>query len=239
MSPYQRTPISNRIPILPPSHSSFWWNQQRRLPETNLPLRLKAKRKHVFGLSTTIVQGLMLGYVEQVWASVQVILVSDSKNLSPWPEETVIDPQETVCKCVLKMTSTSQWMTEMSKCCPALQMPMCSSKISAKHTLWHSVENFLCSTQEKEPPPVGTLLPHSSCRVASTPRLAQSCLSFFPATIPKYDETATSSTALTRMCETSTTSCSALNWLHLCKQAAHKRKHYLLQCFPDSGSTHN
>jgi len=55
--PYQRTPISNRIPI-PPSHSSFWWNQQRRLPETNLPLRLKAKRKHVFGLSTTIVQGL-------------------------------------------------------------------------------------------------------------------------------------------------------------------------------------
>ena len=61
--PYQRTPISNRIPI-PPSHSSFWWNQQRRLPETNLPLRLKAKRKHVFVLSTTIVQGLCWVYRE-------------------------------------------------------------------------------------------------------------------------------------------------------------------------------
>ena len=45
-----------------------------------------------------------VGYIEKVWASVQVSLVSDSKNLSPWPEETVIDPQETVCKCVLKMT---------------------------------------------------------------------------------------------------------------------------------------
>ena len=61
--PYQRTPLSNRIPI-PPSHSSFWWNQQRRLPETNLPLRLKAKRKHVFGLSTTVVQGLCWVYRE-------------------------------------------------------------------------------------------------------------------------------------------------------------------------------
>ena len=55
-----------------------------------------------------------VGYIEKVWASVQVSLVSDSKNLSPWPEETVIDPQETVCKCVcLKWLSTSQWMTEM------------------------------------------------------------------------------------------------------------------------------
>ena len=36
---------------------------------------------------------------------------------------------------------------------------MCSSKISA-NTLWHSVEDFLCSTS-KRTPPVGTLLPHS------------------------------------------------------------------------------
>lgn len=76
-----------------------------------------------------------VGYVEQVWASVQVILVSDSKNLSPWPEETVIDPQETVCKCVLKMTSTSQWMTEMSKCCPALQMQCVLPRLAQTHTV--------------------------------------------------------------------------------------------------------
>ena len=76
---------------------------------------------------------------------------------------------------------------------------MCSSKISA---------NTHCDTrlkisyvpQEKEPPWLGLsclILLQGGLHSKVGPILPQ----FFPATIPKYDETATSSTALTRMCE--------------------------------------
>ena len=140
-----------------------------------------------------------VGYVEQVWASVQVILVSDSKNLSPWPEETVIDPQETVCKCVLKMTFYFAMDDRNVKMLSSFTNAMCSSKISA---------NTHCDTrlkisyvpQEKEPPWLGLsclILLQGGLHSKVGPILPQ----FFPATIPKYDETATSSTALTRMCE--------------------------------------
>ena len=67
-------------------------------------------------------------------------------------------------------------------------------------------------------PPVGTLLPHSSS--GCPPLLGWPNLSsVFPATIPKYDETVTLFTPLTRICEhpphlvLSSTDCSFINKL--------------------------
>ena len=123
-----------------------------------------------------------VGYIEKVWASVRVSLVSDSKNLSPWPEETVIDPQETVCKCVcvcLKWLFTSQWMTEMSKCC--------------------------------------SLLPHSPSGwppLQGWPNLA----SVLPGNHPKIRWNCNIFNCFDKDVRTSTTSCSALNWLHFCNK---------------------
>ena len=137
-----------------------------------------------------------VGYIEKVRASVQVILVSDSKNPSPWPEETVIDPQETVCKWMLKMIFYFAMDDRNVKMLSTFTSAMCSSKISA---------NTHCDTRLKI----------SYVPQAKEPRLGLSCLILlqglhskvgpilpqFSPTIPRYDETATSSTALTRMCE--------------------------------------
>ena len=176
--PYQRTPISNRIPI-PPSHSSFWWNQQRRLPETNLPLRLKAKRKHVFVLSTTIVQGLCWVYREGMGKCSGQPRVGLKKSKSVARRNSNWPTRNSVQVCVLKMTFYFAMDDRNVK--NAVHLYKCtvifSSKISA---------NTHCDTrlkisyvpQEKEPPPGWDSLASFSFRVASTPRLAQSCLSF-------------------------------------------------------------
>ena len=114
---------------------------------------------------------------------------------------------------------------------------MCSSKISA---------NTHCDTrlkisyvpQEKEPPPVGTLLPHSPSGwppLQDWPNLA----SVFPGNHPEIRWNCNIFNCFDKDVRTSTTSWSALNWLRLCKQAAHKHNNHLLECFPDSGSTHN
>ena len=177
-----------------------------------------------------------VGYIER--ASVQVILVSDSKNLSPWPEETVIDPQETVCKCVLKMTFYFAMDDRNVKMLSTFTNAMWSSKISA---------NTHCDTrlkisyvpQEKEPPRLGLsclILLQGGLHSKVGPILPQ----FFPGNHPEIRWNCNIFNCFDKDVRTSTTSCSALNWLHLCKQAAHKHKnHHLLQGFPDSGSTHN
>ena len=96
---------------------------------------------------------------------------------------------------------------------------------------------FLMFHKKKNPPGWHSLASFSF-RVASTPRLAQSCLSF-PSNHPKIRWNCNIFNCFDKDVRTSTTSWSALNWLRLCKQAAHKHNNHLLECFPDSGSTHN
>ena len=55
----------------------------------------------------------------------------DSKNARPWPEETVIDPQETVCKWVLRMIFYFTMDDRNVRILSIFTSAMCSSKISA------------------------------------------------------------------------------------------------------------